>query len=279
MIVDFHTHIFPKKMRKNREFYFASESAFELLYSSQKAKLAGSKELVKAMDEQVVDKAVIFGFPWKTTNTFKRHNDYIMDAVQKYNGRLIGLCCFDPLNSAAVSETERCIDGGLLGIGELAFYESGINEACLDRLVPLMAICLDKDLPTVVHTNEPVGHLYPGKTANTLSQIYRLLKNFPKNKIVLAHWGGGIFFFNLLKKEVKESFKNVYFDTAASPYLYDPSVYRVALQIIDPHRILFGSDYPLLEPIRYFKELEQTELSQDEIEGICGRNAMQLLGL
>ena len=279
MIVDFHTHIFPKKMRENREFYFHSESAFKLLYNSQKAKLAGSKELVKAMDEQGVDKSVIFGFPWKTTETFKRHNDYIMDAVQKYHGRLIGLCSFDPFNSDAVSETERCIDGGLLGIGEFAFYESGINETCLDRLVPLMAICLDKDLPIMVHTNEPVGHLYPGKTENTLSQIYRILKWFPKNKIVLAHWGGGIFFFNLLKGEVKESFKNVYFDTAASPFLYDPSVYRVALQIIDPNRILFGSDYPLLEPIRYFKELEKTDLSQDEIEGICGRNAMQLLDL
>lgn len=279
MIVDFHTHIFPKKMRENREFYFPSESAFKLLYSSQKAKLAGSKELVKAMDEQGVDKSVIFGFPWKTSDTFKRHNDYIMDAVQKYHGRLIGFCCFDPFNSDAVSETERGIDGGLLGIGELAFYESGINEACLARLVPLMAVCLDKDLPIMVHTNEPVGHLYPGKTENTLSQIYRLLKRFPENKIVLAHWGGGIFFFNLLKREVKESFKNVYFDTAASPFLYDPSVYRVALQIIDPSRILFGSDYPLLEPIIYFKELEKTDLSQDEIEGICGRNAMRLLDL
>lgn len=279
MIVDFHTHIFPKKVRENRETYFLSESAFKLLYSSQKAKLAGPKELIKAMDEQGVDRSVIFGFPWKTTDTFKRHNDYIMDAAQKYHGRLIGLCCFDPFNSAAVSETERCIGGGLLGIGELAFYESGINEACLDRLAPLMAICLDKDLPIMIHTNEPVGHLYPGKTENTLTQIYLLLKRFPKNKIVLAHWGGGIFFFNLLKREVKESFKNVYFDTAASPYLYDLSIYRVALQIIDPNRILFGSDYPLLEPIRYFKELEKTDLSHNEIEGICGRNAMRLLGL
>ncbi len=206
MIVDFHTHIFPKKMRENREFHFPSESAFKLLYSSQKAKLAGSKELVKAMDEQEVDKSVIFGFPWKISDTFKRHNDYIMDAVQKYHGRLIGLCCFDPFNSDAVSETERCIDGGLLGIGELAFYESGINETCLDRLLPLMAICLDKDLPTIVHTNEPVGHFYPGKTENTLSQIYRLVKRFPKKQNRPRSLGRRYLFFQSSEKGSKREF-------------------------------------------------------------------------
>jgi len=61
-----------------------------------------------------------------------------------------------------------------------------------------------------------------------LKQIYNLVKRFPENKIVLAHWGGGIFFFNLLKKDVKESLKNVYFDTAASPFLYDTQIYRYA---------------------------------------------------
>ena len=76
-------------------------------------------------------------------------------------------------------------------------------------------------------TNEPVGHAYPGKTPNTLAQIYRMVKRFPANTIVLAHWGGGLFFFNLLRKEVKEQLRNVYFDTAASPFLYDPAVYRV----------------------------------------------------
>jgi predicted TIM-barrel fold metal-dependent hydrolase len=42
---------------------------------------------------------------------------------------------------------------------------------------------------------------------------------------------------------------------------------------------LLGSDFPLIKPERYFKELEETGLSQDEIESICGRNAARLLKL
>lgn len=279
MIIDFHTHIFPKAIRENREKYFPTEPAFKLLYSSSGSKLVGAREIVVSMDEQGVDKSVVFGFPWKSKEIFQFHNDYIMEAVERYPERLIGLCCFDPLHKETVAEAVRCLEGGLSGIGEIAFYQSGIDDTALDRLTPLMEICHDRDLPFLIHTNEPVGHIYPGKTPNTLKQIYNLVNRFSKNKIVLAHWGGGIFFFNLLKKDVKESLKNVYFDTAASPFLYAPQIYKYAKEIAGLDKILFGSDFPLLKPIRYFKELEKTGLSKDQIESICGRNAARLLKL
>ena len=279
MIIDFHTHIFPKSIRENRQKYFPNESAFKLLYSSPKSKLVGATEIVNSMDDQGVDKSVVFGFPWKTKETFQLQNDYIMEVVARHPDRLIGLCCFDPAHKEAVPETERCIKGGLSGIGEIAFYESGIDDTALDKLSPLMEICRDKDLSFLIHTNEPVGHSYPGKTPNTLKQIYDLVKRFPENKIVLAHWGGGIFFFNLLKKDVKEHLDNVYFDTAASPFLYDPQIYRYAKEIAGLDKILFGSDFPLLKPARYFKEIQETGLSQDEIDCICGGNAARLLKL
>ena len=279
MIIDFHTHIFPKAIRENRQKYFLNESAFKLLYNSPGSKLVGATEIVASMDEQGVDKSVVFGFPWKTKKTFQVQNDYIMEVVARYPEQLIGLACFDPFHGEAVPEAVRCIEGGLLGIGEIAFYESGIDDTALDKLVPLMEICRNRDLPFLIHTNEPVGHIYPGKTPNTMKQIYDLIKRFPENKIVLAHWGGGIFFFNLLKKDVKESLENVYFDTAASPFLYDPQIYRYAKEIAGLEKILFGSDFPLLKPARYFKELEKTGLPQDEVDSICGRNAARLLKL
>jgi predicted TIM-barrel fold metal-dependent hydrolase len=280
MIIDFHTHIFPKDIRENREKYFPSEPAFKLLYDSPKSKLVGAKEIITAMDEQGVDWSVVFGFPWKNSEIFTMQNDYILEVVDRFPERLTGLCCFDPFSKAAVSEARRCLEGGLSGIGEIAFYQSGIDDTALDKLAPLMEICLDKDLLFLIHTNEPVGHLYPGKTPNTLKQIYSLVTRFPENKIVLAHWGGGIFFFNLLIKEVKDHLKNVYFDTAASPFLYHPEIYRYAVEIAGADKILFGSDFPLLRPARYFKELEETSgLSKAHIESICGKNAAKLLNL
>ncbi|MBW2167509.1 MAG: amidohydrolase family protein, partial [Deltaproteobacteria bacterium] len=127
-------------------------------------------------------------------------------------------------------------EAGLSGIGEIAFYQSGIDGASQEKLKPLMEICEDKNIPVLIHTNEPVGHYYPGKTPNTLEQIYRLVRKFTNNKIVLAH------------------------------------LYQIAIQIIGKNKILFGSDFPLLKPSKYFKEFEKAGLSKDEIESICGNN-------
>ena len=279
MIIDFHAHIFPKTMRENREKYFADELSFELLYRSPKSKIVGAKTIIDAMDEQGIDKSVVFGFPWKHSKIYCEHNDYIMNAVARYPDRLVGLCCFDPSDNAAATEVHRCIDGGLSGVGELAFYQSELDEAALNQLAPIMEICRRRDLPVLIHTNEPVGHIYPGKAPNTLGQIYDLIKRFQDNSIVLAHWGGGIFFFHLLKREVKDLFKNVAVDTAASPFLYDPVIYRHAVDIFGSEKILFGSDFPLLNPSKYFEEMGKAGLPKDQIESICGLNAKKLLNL
>ncbi|UCD33941.1 MAG: amidohydrolase [Desulfobacterales bacterium] len=279
MIIDFHTHIFPKTMREDRVKYFAGEPAFEYLYRSLKSKIVGAKTIIDSMDEQGVDTSVVFGFPWKNSILSQQHNDYIMEAVAKYSGRLVGLCCFDPSYKNAVEEVNRCIDGGLSGVGELAFYQSALDEVALNQLAPIMEICQRMDLPVLIHTNEPVGHIYPGKAPNTLLQIYDLIKRFQGNRIVLAHWGGGIFFFHLLKREVKDVLQNIYIDTAASPFLYDPEIYRYAVDILGSDKILFGSDFPLLNPSKYFEEMGQAGLLIDQIESICGRNAAKLLKL
>lgn len=277
MKIDFHTHIFPGEIRDNRDKYFHGESEFTLLYDSPKSKFSGAADIIKTMDEDGVDISVVFGFPWKNPELYKMHNDYIMEAVARYPDRLKGFGCFDALSDGAAVEAERCIKGGLAGIGELAFYGSGIEQECIAKLEPVMEICLKQKLPILIHTNEPVGHKYPGKTANTLSQIYSMVRSYPENIIVLAHWGGGIFFFNLLKKEVQESLKNVYFDTAASPFLYNTDIYEYAKKLAGIDKILFGSDFPLIKPARYFKDLKKTALPQEDIDKICGINAAELL--
>ena len=71
--------------------------------------------------------------------------------------------------------------------------------------------------------------------------------------------------------------ENVFFDTAASPYLYDADIYQIADQIIGVDKILFGSDYPLLPPARYFSEMKLAGLTKIQLEKISGNNAEQLL--
>ena len=279
MVIDFHTHIFPRYFREKREAFFPQEPAFETLYRSANSRLASKDELLQTMEEHGIQRSVIFGFPWEKTEHFRRHNDYIIESVQRHPDKLTGFCCFSPLSPNAPSEVRRCLDAGLAGVGELAVYQSGFSEKIIRSLQEVMEICADRNVPVLFHTNEPVGHVYPGKTPVELSEIYALLKQYPSNTIILAHWGGGLFFYSLMKKEVRDVLKSVWFDTAASPFLYDPQIYRMAGEILGTDKILFGTDFPLVSPKRYFKEMELAGLSEESVRGICGENAAKLLSI
>ncbi|HBF43672.1 MAG TPA: amidohydrolase [Desulfobacteraceae bacterium] len=279
MIIDFHTHVFPGIFRKNRSTFFKDEPAFEALYHPPQSKLVGVTDLLRSMDEEGIHKSVIFGFPWEKAEHYRRHNDYIIEEVHRHPDRLIGLCCFSPLSPEGPKEAERCMESGLSGVGELAVYRAGLSSETIDALKDVMSLCAGFDAPLLLHTNEPVGHVYPGKTPMTLGQIYKFLKAYPRNRIVLAHWGGGLFFYTLMKKEVKDIFQNVWLDTAASPYLYRPEIYRISGEIMGFDKILFGTDYPLLKPQRYFKEMTSAGLSPRSFKQITGLNAAQLLRL
>jgi predicted TIM-barrel fold metal-dependent hydrolase len=277
MIIDFHTHIFPPFMAQDRTNFFSADPAFALLYGSPKSRLVVAEDLLRSMDESGIQRSVVFGFPWKDGNLFRRHNDYILESVGRFPDRFIGFCCFHPLAKEAAREVERCLDGGMSGIGELAFYDQDLSPTLITALVDIMALSRRYDVPLLIHTNEPLGHDYAGKTPMTLGQIYSLVQQYPFNRIVLAHWGGGILFYGLMKKEVREVLKNVWFDTAASPYLYAPKIYKIAGDIVGVEKILFGSDYPLISPARYFQEMVEADLPEKSIGMIKGSNASRLL--
>jgi len=279
VIIDFHTHIFPSFIRDDRDLFFHDEPSFQLLYQSSQTILAGKQALLASMDQHEIQQSVIFGFPWKNADHFRRHNDYIIEAVQQNPDRFIGFCCADPLSKQAVREMERFLKIGLKGIGELALYSTGFTPEIISSFTDIMAISKEYDVPVLLHTNEPVGHRYPGKQPMNLSQLYDLIMTYPLNRIVLAHWGGGLFFYGLMKKEVKEALKNVWFDTAASPFLYTIDIYQIAVQIIGPEKILFGSDYPLLNPDRYLREMDSAYISSESKTAMVWQNARELLDL
>jgi hypothetical protein len=278
MIIDIHTHIFPKKVQEQRNFFFDGEPAFKLLYENVKSTLVGVDQLIEAMDKDNVDKSVVFGFPWKHETYFKQNNDYVMEAVAKYPDRLYGFCCLDPYHPNSEKEVERCLNAGLSGIGELGFYTSDINEETIKHLLPVMEMAQLRNKPVMIHTNEPVGHFYPGKTPLSVKAIYHFVERFPDNKIILAHWGGGVFFYHLLKKEAKNVLANVYVDSAASIFLYDQRIWSVACDILGSEKVLFGTDYPLLPANRYFKQIEtNAHLKNSDIENILGKSALNIL--
>ena len=78
--------------------------------------------------------------------------------------------------------------------------------------------------------------------------------------------------------EIKKQNKNVYYDTAASPF-YMIKIYKVAKEIGVLDKILFGSDYPLIPMKRYIKEIESSGLASEGQAKIFGENAQKLLDM
>lgn len=279
MIIDGHTHIFPREVRQNRQRYCQKDPAFCEIYGSGKARMIGPESLIAALDDAGVDMAVVCGFPWQSHDLCVMGNDAILEAVQRFPSRLVGFGSVYPEDpDGVIKEIERCVAGGLRGIGELGFYTRGMTQQDRVGLDPICKAIITLKIPFLLHANETVGHSYPGKGETDLREIYRFVSSYPDMIIILAHWGGGLIFYEMMPSVARVT-QRVYYDTAASPFLYRRIVYRVAHEIIGPDRIFFGSDYPLIRPERYIEEIKEAGLGQAAVDKILGENMRSLLAL
>jgi predicted TIM-barrel fold metal-dependent hydrolase len=279
MIIDCHTHIFPDKVRKDRKPFCERDKGFSSIYQNSKTKIAGIEDLIASMDEAGVEQSVICGFPWDQPDLCSLHNEYLMESASRYSHRLI---VFISLLFSAPDWSERELDqamkGGARGVGEIAFYHHEMTSQDIDLIKPILTKMEKKNIPILLHTNERLGHPYPGKGITPLERFYEFILSFPNLPILLAHWGGGLPFYELMP-EVSKTMANVYYDTAASPFLYSKKIYTIVSEIVGVRKILFGTDFPLLSPRRYFQELEESGLSKEDQEKILGLNFLRLFGL
>ena len=274
-VIDFHTHIFSPYARGHREELAKRDRTFGSIYADPKAKMVGVEELIEMMDEEGVERAVVCGFPWEDLTDCRRENDYLLESAARYPRRLIPFITF-PFSPEGLQELERCLKGGARGAGELAPGTYGHEPLPFDLLEEVFGAVKGAGIVALVHVNEPVGHPYPGKGRLGLKEVERLVEAAQGVKLVLGHLGGGLLFYELMP-EVAALCKDVYYDTAALPLLYDRRVWMVAQEVAGG-KLLFGSDFPLLRPRRYLKGMEEAGLDPIQMEAILEGNARRLLG-
>ncbi|HVG00942.1 MAG TPA: amidohydrolase family protein [Chloroflexia bacterium] len=278
MISDFHTHVFPDEVRADREGFLEREAWFGSLYADPKRKLASAEDVVASMEEAGVDRTVVLGFPWRDGGLCKEHNSYLLDAVRRYPDRLIGFGIVQPLDAGDAKEIDRCLSGGLMGMGEVGPDSQRYDLEAKWVLADSVEVLLHHDRPLLTHSSEPLGHDYAGKGTVTPPRLLKLASNFPDLKIVMAHWGGGLPFYELMP-EVRETLRNVYYDTAASTYLYSFDIFPIAAQLIGSGRVLWGTDFPLLSQAKFLQRVRECGLNGEQLEDVLGGNAARLLRL
>ena len=274
-MIDAHTHIFSDRVVQNRTSFF-HDRAFKLLYDSPRSRLIRYDELLTSMDSYGVDISFTLSFPWTDPEDCNRENEYVLKSAADSGGRIVPFGMISENENDPKARAGELARNGFRGIGEIAFYEDGLNEIKDNYLASLFEGCLENNLMVMLHVNEPAGKKYPGKTATDFEYLIGLIKRFPGLKIICAHWGGGMFAYELIKG-IGDLCANVYYDCAASPYVYDRRIYSTAIAAIGSNRILFGSDYPLISPDRYYCEMMGIP---DELRSkIQYENAKNLLGL
>ncbi|MDA0797122.1 MAG: amidohydrolase family protein [Chloroflexi bacterium] len=276
MIIDFHTHLLPPSFDKRRKEIAAKDRTFAALFTDPQAKMASKDDLLSAMAEDGVDMAVALGYGWTDPGVARESNDYLLEAAAASNGRIIAFCSVDPSwGDPALREVERCVAAGARGIGELHPSTQKTKLATDRGLAGVMALAAKEGLPVVVHGSEPLGHEYPGKGDTHPGQLLAMATRFPDVKIIAGHWGGGLPFYAHMP-EVREVLANVYFDSAATPFLYDQGVFSTVASAVGPDHMLFGSDFPLLRPKRV-AEMAIADLRPAHAAMFLGGNARALL--
>lgn len=254
MIVDIHTHIFPPRLIEARARLADADPAFAEIYRDPKAKMATAEDLLASMDAAGVDVSVACGFWWRDPAVAAEHAAYLVQAAAASRGRIVPFVSGGPVPGAA-------------GLGE-------VREADPVRIDA-------GALPLLVHASEEAGHAYPGK-AGGLSPggIWRLLELQPQARVIAAHWGGGLPFFALMP-EVRAHIEagRLIFDTAASAYLYDASVFRLGIALAGREAVAWGSDFPLRSQARDRAEVEAALSDEADRAAVLGGNAARFLHL
>lgn len=274
-VIDAHVHIFSPDVIEARDEYLERDEWFRNLYQDPGPPMVPYEDVIREMDETRVDHSVIFGFAYKDQGLCRETNDYVLEAVRAHPDRFTGMACVSPEEPGAVAELERCLDAGLRGCGELFPDGQGMDLRDSPGLDRVAGVLEERGMLISIHSNEPVGHDYPGKGHNGPEPCYEFALRHPELHIIYSHLGGGLFLYEMMP-QVRESIPRVYYDTATAPFLYRRDIYSLAATAAGPEKLLFGSDYPLISPQRYLNETE--DLEGVFREALFGYNAASLLG-
>jgi predicted TIM-barrel fold metal-dependent hydrolase len=238
-------------------------------------------------------------------------NNGMAEFVDKMRERAVGLACLPLVDvDSALDEFDRAIgDLGLKGVGVF----SNVNGKFIDanEFLPIYEKAQKYNVPIFVHPNVPVvGNVlgpeyalplifgWPFDTTIAMARIALsgILDRCPKLKLIFAHGGGMIPFFNkrldlvakeysetLIKKKLEklptEYLKSMFVDTAV---YYGPSV-MCSIAFFGIDHVVFATDYPFgPDGGRGFLEqsvqaIDSLRLTNEEKSKVFSANAQALL--
>ncbi len=227
---------------------------------------------IQHMDDAEEAKAVISA--WVAPRNVMISNDEVADFVSCYPERLAGVGSVDitkPME--AVAEIKRCVtELGFVGIRVLPWlWELPPTHPLF---YPIYVACSDLGIPFCTQ----IGHTGPLMSSEVGRPIYldRVALDFPELVIVGGHIG-----YPWTDEAIAVATKhpNVYIDTSAYTVARYPSAIIDYLKTHGRHKVLFGTNYPMITPKKALAHLDALELKPSVRDAFLGDNARRVFGL
>lgn len=224
---------------------------------------------------------VVFSVDEKLTGKPVVSNDEVLNFANENDDIAIPFISIDPHRGAeGVAEAKRFLSTGKVHGLKL---HPPVQQFFPDERIayPLYEVFAEAKLPVIFHTGHSgIGTGLRGGGGIRLKYgtplpIDDVAVDFPDMPIIMAHpsfpWQDEALSICLHKP-------NVYIDLSGwSPKYFAPQLVQYANTLLK-HKVLFGSDYPLITPDRWIADLDKTAIREEVRPLILKENALKLLG-
>lgn len=259
-LIDFHTHIYPDKIAGRAAGSIAD------FYQLDGDGLVGSVDtLLKLEKEAGVEQAVVLPVSMKPAQT--RHvNEFVRKTTQEHSN-LIGFGTVHAGMENILEEGQYLIDYGYRGVK----IHPDMQHFAIDdlRLYPFYDLIQGK-LPVIFHMGDSrFDYSNPVK-------LRIILQNFPRLDCIAAHLGGlemyDIAYDNLYDMDCCLDISSVLRFSPREEVLKWIRTYG-------SQRLIFGTDFPLWNPVKEVKTFQSLGLTDRELEQIGYKTAQRILSL
>ncbi|MEM1334252.1 MAG: amidohydrolase family protein [Actinomycetota bacterium] len=143
------------------------------------------------------------------------------------------------------------------------------------RYYPLYAACVDLDIPFCTQVGH-TGPLRPSETGRPIPYVDQIAIDFPELVIVCGHIG---YPWTTEMIAVADKHPNVYIDTSAYTANRYPTELVEYLRGRGKHKVMFGTNYPMIMPSRALRDLESLGLDDETRTAFLSGTATRVFSL
>ncbi|MCK9150538.1 amidohydrolase family protein [Methanobacterium alcaliphilum] len=275
MIIDSHVHLHPTEEVGKMVVEMIKEQYGVGYYS-----YGTPDDYLKDMQRSGIDKAVMVSFA--PDNQLKNNNFWTVAITRPGKNRPAKYPMFIPFISVSptmkgrtpIEELEHKYKWGMKGL-KIHPVAQGFDVGD-ERMWPVYEWLVKHNLPITAHSGINIDNK---SSFGEPKRWMPVLEEFESLKLILAHLGNGFWDQTL---EIADKFSNVRFDTAIAishintPTTLDDEDAVDLIKAIGAEKILFGSDYPWINPSGDIKRIKALEISENDKELILGKNAAKL---